>query len=94
MCLLEAAATQDEYVRNLMAGLIESLVNGDVTLSLVPSEGFTTLEVRASPEILSVLIGTKGQMARALRTLLAGSGAKLGRRYAFNLIENHSLSEK
>ena len=82
----EVGAKQDEYVRSLMAGLIDSLVDGDVTVSVMPSDAFSTLEVRASAEVMSVLIGPKGQMARALRTILAGSGAKLGRRYALDMV--------
>lgn len=86
MSVLDAGARQDEYVRSLMIGLIQSLVDGDVIISIVPSDAFSTLQVRASAEVMSVLIGTKGQMARALRTLLAGSSAKLGRRYALDLV--------
>ena len=86
MSILEVGAKQDEYVRTLMVGLIDSLVDGDFTVFVIPSDAFSTLEVRASPEIMSVLIGPKGQMARALRTLLAGSAAKLGRRYALDMV--------
>ena len=83
----EGSVETDEYVRGLMDGLISSLVDGEVKVTIVPSEAFTTLEVRASSESMSVLIGPKGQMARALRTLLAGSGLKLGRRYSLDMIK-------
>ena len=83
---VELDPKQDEYVRSLVAGIIDSLVDGEITISITPGDGFSTVEVRASAEIMSVLIGPKGQMARALRTLLAGSGAKLGRRYALDMV--------
>ena len=86
MSALDEGAKRDEYIRHLMSGILRSLVDGDVTVSVVSSEGFSTLEIRASAETVAVLIGVKGQMARALRTLLAGQSAKLGRRYALDLM--------
>lgn len=86
---IELAAQQDEYVRSFVMSMIRSLIEDreQIVIELVPSEAFVTLKVKASTSVISVLVGPKGQMARALRTLLAGSSAKLGRRYAIDLIE-------
>ena len=92
---------QDRGLQQLFLELIRSLVkDGEgVSMSLIPNVGFSTLQVRASSESIAVLVGAKGQMARALRTILAGSGAKLGRRYALDLcpchseIDDHRLSD-
>ena len=88
---LNGLLEHDEYIRSLMTTVVETLVDATVAVSLVDADLFSTLEVRAMPEAISVLIGPKGQMARALRTLLAGSSAKLGKRYSLTLIETSNV---
>ena len=80
---------RDEHVRRLVFDLIQSLVADEelVTVTLIPGADFATCKVCASPEAVSVLIGPKGQMARAIRTILAGSGVKMGHRYALDIRE-------
>ena len=78
--------TPDDLVRSLVAELVQALVSGEVIVTVVNSKDLSTLEVRASAASLSVLIGPKGQMARALRTIVAGVSAKMGRRYALDLV--------
>ena len=89
MSALEMDKRQDEYVRHFVLEVTQSLVDDGehITIDIAAGETFSTLKVRASPAAIFVLIGSKGQMARALRTILAGSGAKMGRRYSLDLCE-------
>ena len=87
----ELGAQQDNYMRSFLLEVLRSLVDDRemIFIEVSPAEAFCTLRVRASRAALSIFVGSKGQMARAVRTLLAGSSAKLGRRYAvdFGAIE-------
>ncbi len=80
---------QDEYVSRLLLDVARSLVDDrePVSIEVVVDNGSSTIKLCASPVAVAVLIGAKGQMARALRTILAGSSAKLGRRYALDISE-------
>ncbi len=89
MSVLEEGPRQDEYIRQLVLDVARSLVDDQeaISIEVATGETFSTLRVRASPAAIAVLIGTKGQMARALRTLVAGSCAKMGRRFSIDLCE-------
>lgn len=80
-------AQQDEYVLRLLREVTRSLVDDKepIAIEIAQQETFSTIRVRASSAAIAVLVGPKGQMARALRTILAGSGAKIGRRYSIDL---------
>ena len=80
---------RDEHVRRLVFDVVRSLIADDevITVTLIPGESFATCRVCASTEAVAVLIGSKGQMARAIRTILAGSGIKMGHRYALDIRE-------
>ncbi len=85
----DSNAQQDAYMRSFLLDILRSLIDDRevVFVEVTPSEAFSTLRVRASSAAISTFIGSKGQMARAVRTLLAGSSAKLGRRYAIDFVE-------
>ena len=89
MATLADDGPRDEHVRRLVLDVVRSLIADEelVTVTLIPGDNFATCEVCASAEAVSVLIGPKGQMARAIRTILAGSGAKMGYRYALDIRE-------
>ncbi len=76
-------------MRSLVLDILRSLIDDRevMLVEVTSSEAFSTLSVRASNAAISKFIGSKGQMARAVRTLLAGSSAKLGRRYAIDFVE-------
>lgn len=78
---------QDRHVQALVLSWVQSLVkdSDEISVTLAHDETFSTVLVKGSDEAISILVGVKGQMARALRTLLAGTSAKLGRRYALDL---------
>lgn len=78
---------QDRHVQALVLSWVESLVKDSekVSVTLAHDETFSTVLVKGSEEAISILVGVKGQMARSLRTLLAGASTKLGRRYALDL---------
>ena len=77
-------AEQNNYMCSLFRDIVRSLVDDrePVVIEVVPAEGFAALKVRASHAAISMLTGPKGQMARAVRTLLTGSSSKLEKRYA------------
>jgi len=48
----------------------------------------TILELRTHPEDLGQVIGSKGRIAKAIRTLLGAAGMKLHRRFTLAILED------
>lgn len=76
-----------------MKGLIEYVAKGlvdnpdKVEVREVGGERTCVLELSAGPEELGKIIGKQGRMARAIRTLLAASSAKAGKRAVLDILD-------
>ena len=75
----------DEFI----AYLVKNLVNlpEQVEVRLVEKEEGTLIEIRVAPEDVGKVVGRKGNVIRALRTLMKTIGARLGRRVQLELIQ-------
>ncbi len=58
-----------------------------VVVTAVEGERTTVYELRVGEGDLGKVIGRKGQTARSIRTLLAASSAKAGRRSVLEILE-------
>ncbi len=53
----------------------------------VEGEQTTVLELRVATEDLGKVIGKQGKTARAMRTILAGAGMKVRKRFVLEILE-------
>ena len=76
-------------MKDLLDLIVRSLVDrpDDVVVTEVDGEQTTVYELKVAPEDLGKVIGKQGRTARAIRTILASSGSKLGKRFVFEIIE-------
>lgn len=58
-----------------------------VSVREVEGEQTTVLELRVAPEDLGKVIGKQGKTARAVRTILAGAGMKVRKRFVLEILE-------
>ena len=59
----------------------------EVRVAEVEGEQTCVLELRVRQEDLGKVIGRQGRTARAIRTLLAAAGMKLGKRFVLEILE-------
>lgn len=59
-----------------------------VSINVVEDEKGVVLELTVDPDDVGKVIGKRGRIAHALRTLLSASGIKTGRRVALDIIDN------
>lgn len=59
----------------------------DVRVEVVAGETMTAVELRVAKEDLGRIIGRKGRMAGAMRTILAAAGTRSGKKYVLEIVE-------
>ena len=75
---------RDAEVGQMLSYLLRSLVDRPEELVIVPlaDVGGVSFHVQAAADEIGKLIGKNGRTARAVRTILSGNAARLGRRYS------------
>ncbi len=76
--------------KELVEYLAKKLVDNpeDVNVSVVEGEKSTILELKVSQDDIGKIIGKRGRIAHALRTILLASSMKSGRRVVLEIIDN------
>jgi predicted RNA-binding protein YlqC (UPF0109 family) len=76
-------------MEELIAVIARSLVDQPdvVKVTLTDDEENVTLELSVAPEDLGKVIGKQGRTARALRSILAASAAKVDKRSRLEIVE-------
>lgn len=76
-------------IQELLTFIARSLVDDpeSVAVTPVPDDNTTIYELVVSPDDLGKVIGKDGRTARAMRTLLAATSAKHGRRAVLEILE-------
>lgn len=76
-------------IRDLVEQIAKSLVDRPdrVQVREVEGEQTTVLELRVATEDLGKVIGKQGKTARAIRTILAGAGMKVRKRFVLEILE-------
>lgn len=59
----------------------------DVTIAAVDGTKTSVFELRVAKDDIGKVIGKNGNTARAIRTILAGAGNKLGKRFVLEIID-------
>jgi predicted RNA-binding protein YlqC (UPF0109 family) len=73
-------------VRALVEQIAKSLVDDPDQVSVNQLEG-DVLELKVAPNDVGKVIGSKGRVARAMRTLIAASGVRLHKRFTLEILE-------
>ena len=76
-------------MEELVAAIARSLVDqpDQVKVSRLDDEETTTIELSVAAEDLGKVIGKQGRTARALRTVLAASAAKVEKKSRLEIVE-------
>lgn len=75
--------------KDLVEYIAKSLVDdpAGVVVNLVEGENSTILELKVSESDIGKVIGKQGRIARAIRTLLAASATKSGKRVVLEILD-------
>jgi predicted RNA-binding protein YlqC (UPF0109 family) len=75
--------------KDLVEYIAKSLVDdpAGVVVNLVEGEKSTILELKVSESDIGKVIGKQGRIARAIRTLLAASATKSGKRVVLEILD-------
>ena len=78
-----------EKLTELVAFIARSLVDNPdkVEVREVTGEQTAVLELKVAPEDLGKIIGKQGKTAKAIRTILSASAAKMRRRAVLEILE-------
>lgn len=76
-------------MKQLVEQIARALVDqpDKVSVREVEGEQTTVLELRVAQEDLGKVIGKQGKTARAVRTILAGAGMKIRKRFVLEILE-------
>jgi len=76
-------------MKELVEQIARALVDqpDQVSVREVEGEQTTVLELRVAQEDLGKVIGKQGKTARAVRTILAGAGMKVRKRFVLEILE-------
>lgn len=85
----EAAAGREVRMKELLEYLAKALVDNPdkVEVTAVEGEKSVILQLRVDPEDVGKVIGKKGRIAQALRTLVKASATKEGRNAIVEIID-------
>jgi uncharacterized protein len=80
---------QEVDVRELLEYLAKALLDnpGGVEVTCVEGERSTILQLRVDPDDVGKVIGKKGRIAQAMRTLIKASATKEGRNAIVEIID-------
>jgi predicted RNA-binding protein YlqC (UPF0109 family) len=75
--------------KDLVEYIAKSLVDdpAGVVVNMVEGEKSTILELKVSQNDIGKVIGKQGRIARAIRTLLAASATKTGKRVVLEILD-------
>ncbi len=78
-----------ENLKELVVFIAKSLVDNpeQVEITEVTGEQTAVLELRVAPEDLGKIIGKQGKTAKAIRTILSASAAKIRKRAVLEILE-------
>ena len=75
-------------MKQLIEDIAKALVDipEDVSVQVVEGEQVTVLVLKVAPSDLGKVIGRRGRMAGAIRTILGAAGMKLHRRFTLEIL--------
>ena len=75
--------------RELVEQIVKALVDypEDISLKVVEGEKSTILELKVRPEDIGKIIGKKGRIAKAIRTIVSAIAVKNGRRVILEILD-------
>lgn len=78
-----------EEEKKLVEFIVKSLVDNpnDVHINVIEGEKSTILELKVLSDDIGKVIGKHGRIAKAIRTILAASATKLGKRVVLEILD-------
>ena len=75
--------------KDLVEFLVRNLVDKpeEVSVNIVEGEKSTILELRVAPDDVGKVIGKKGRIAKAIRTILSACATKDGKRAVLEILD-------
>ncbi|MCX8028682.1 MAG: KH domain-containing protein [Brevinematales bacterium] len=75
--------------KDLVEQIVKSLVDypEDISLKVVEGEKSTILELKVKSEDIGKIIGKKGRIAKAIRTIVSAVAVKNGRRVILEILD-------
>jgi predicted RNA-binding protein YlqC (UPF0109 family) len=75
--------------KELVEQIVKALVDypEDISLKVVEGEKSTILELKVRPEDIGKIIGKKGRIAKAIRTIVSAIAVKNGRRVILEILD-------
>ena len=76
-------------MKDLLLYIAQNLVDHPeaVTVTEVPGEEETTLELRVAPEDMGKVIGRQGRIAKEIRTLIRSVAQRSGKRVSVEIVD-------
>lgn len=76
-------------MQELIERIVKMLVDypEEINIRAVEGEGMTVYELQVAKSDMGKIIGKKGQMAQAIRTILNAAGRKVGKHVLLEIIE-------
>ena len=76
-------------MKEMLEALVKSLVDfpDKVSVTEVPSDKFTTLELRVDPSDMGKIIGRQGRIIRSIRTLMKAYATKANKKLNVEVVE-------
>ena len=86
----------EESLQELVFQMVRQLVDtpAQVAVSVIEGQHIVILQVRVAPNDLGQVIGKKGRIAGALRTILTAAAGKQGKRALLEIIEEPARGEE
>lgn len=77
-------------MNEVLKTIAEALVGSpeDVSVTEVPGDGVTTLELRVNKDDMGKVIGKQGRIARAVRTVVKAAASKDNKHVVVDIIDN------
>ena len=76
-------------MKDLITEIVQAIVDRpeEVSVTETAAEHISVLELRVAKSDLGKVIGKRGRMAQAIRTILSGASGKAGKRYILEIME-------
>jgi len=75
-----------EFIEQIIKQLVDK--PDEIRINLIAGQQTIVMELRVGEGDIGMVIGRHGQTAKSLRILLSAAGAKQGKRYILEILEN------
>ena len=76
-------------MKDLIVAIVQAIVDlrEEVSVTEIAAEHTSVLELRVAKTDMGQVIGKRGRMAQAIRTIISAASGKVGKRYILEIVE-------